>query len=86
MRTMQKTLQATMPDGVVIEKTVTRPEAYRFAMAQKRFNQWILLSIHSSQALAEKSKGRLERCFSGENGSQGLQPIEVVPLVQKTAV
>ena len=74
-----------MPDGVVVEKVVTRPGAYSHAMAQKRMNQWILLSIHSSQALAERSKGRLERCFSGENGSHGFQPIEVVPLVHKSA-
>ena len=74
-----------MPDGVVVEKVVTRPGAYSHAMAQKRMNQWILLSIHSSQALAERSKGRLERCFSGELGSEGFQPIAVVPLVQKSA-
>ena len=74
-----------MPDGVVVERVVTRPGAYRFATAQKRMNQWILLSMHSSQALAERSKGKLERCFSCENYSQGFQPIEVVRLAHKSA-
>ena len=74
-----------MPDGVVVEMVVSRPSAYRFATAQKRMNQWILLSMHSSQTLAERSKGRLERCFSYENGSHEFQPIAVVPLVRKSA-
>ena len=85
MKRSRSTLQATMPDGVVVERVVARPGAYRFATAQKRMNQWILLSMHSSQTLAERSKSRLERCFSYENGSHEFQPIAVVPLVRKSA-
>ena len=77
-----------MPDGVMVEKTVTRAGIYSHAMAQKRMNQWVLLSIHSSEALAENSKRKLEACLSEEwgcEGFKGFEAIEVVSLQQKAS-
>lgn len=77
------TLLATMPNGAVHEREMSRPERYSHGLAIKRGSEWILLSVHSSHKLASKSLNRLERCFSGGPAFGDYPEIEVVPLGQK---
>ena len=76
------TLQATMPDGALIEREMGCPDRYSHGLAILRGDQWVLLSVHKSHANASKNLKRLERCFCGGPAFGEYPEIEVVPLVR----
>ena len=78
------TLQAVMPDGAVIEREMSRPGRYSHGLVVQRGIDWILVSVHMSQALAHKNRRNLERCFIGGERFGDFPVFEVVPLIPKT--
>ena len=77
------TLQAVMPDGVVIEREMSRPGRYSHGLVVQRGIDWVLVSVHTSQAMAHKNRRNLERCFIGGEAFGDFPVFEVVPLTPK---
>lgn len=76
------TLKALMPNGAVIEREMSRPSRYSHGLAILRGDQWVLLSVHTSHAMASKNLKRLERSFCGGQAFGDYPEIEVIPLVR----
>ena len=77
------TLQAVMPDGVVIEREMSRPGRYSHGLVVQRGIDWVLVSVHTSQAMAHKNRRNLERCFIGGEAFGDFPVFEVVSLAPK---
>jgi len=76
------TLQAILPNGAVIEREMTRPGRYSHGLVVQRGIDWVLVSVHMSQAMAHKNRRNLERCFIGGEAFGDYPIFEVIPLVQ----
>ena len=77
------TLQAIMPNGAVIEREMSRPGRYTHGLVVQRGIDWVLVSVHATQAMAHKNRRNLERCFVGGEAFGDYPIFEVVPLVPK---
>jgi len=77
------TLQALMPNGAVIEREMSRPGRYSHGLVVQRGIDWVLVSVHMTQALAHKNRRNLERCFIGGEAFGDFPVFEVVPLIPK---
>ena len=77
------TLQAIMPNGALIEREMSRPGRYSHGLVVQRGIEWVLVSVHSSQAMAHKNRRNLERCFVGGEAFGDFPIFEVVPLIPK---
>ena len=71
-----------MPNGVVIEREMSRSDRYSHGLTVKRGIKWVLVSVHTSQAIANRSKSNLRRCFTGGPGFEDFPEFQVIPLVQ----
>ena len=79
------TLQALMPNGAVVEREMSRPGRYSHGLVVQRGIDWVLVSVHTSQAMAHKNRRNLERCFVGGEAFGDFPIFEVVPVLQKTS-
>jgi hypothetical protein len=77
------TLQALMPNGAVIEREMSRPGRYSHGLVVQRGIDWVLVSVHTSQAMAHKNRRNLERCFVGGEAFGDFPIFEVVPVIPK---
>ena len=75
------TLQATLPDGVVVEREISRADRYGHGLAMKRGSKWILVSVHMSHNAAWANGRRLARSL-GLDGVLG-RSVDVIPLSLK---
>jgi hypothetical protein len=78
------TLQALMPNGAVVEREMSSPWRYSHGLVVQRGIDWVLVSVHTSQAMAHKNRRNLERCFVGGEAFGDFPIFEVVPVLQKT--
>lgn len=79
------TITATLPDGVKVERDLSRPGRYSHGLVIRRGNKWILVSVHSSPEMAHKNRRRLQRCFVGGQGFDDYPEMDVVPLGRTSA-
>ena len=77
------TLQALMPNGAVVEREMSRPGRYSHGLVVQRGIDWVLVSVHTSQAMAHKNRRNLERCFVGGEAFGDFPIFEVVPVIPK---
>jgi|TARA_R100000084_G_C4612140_1_gene128673 hypothetical protein len=77
------TLQALMPNGAVIEREMSRPGRYSHGLVVQRGIDWVLVSVHTSQAMAHKNRRNLERCFVGGEAFGDFPIFDVVPVIPK---
>ena len=76
------TLQAILPNGALIEREISRPSRYTHGLVVQRGDDWSLVSVHTTHAMASKNLKRLARCFVGGEAFGDYPSFEVIPLVQ----
>ena len=72
------TLQATLPDGALVEREISRADRYGHGLAMKRGSKWILVSVHMSHNAAWANGRRLAKSLGLESALG--RSIDVVPL------
>lgn len=74
------TLRATLPDGGMAERKISRHTVYRYGLAAKRDDEWSLVSVHRTARAASRARLKLAGCFKPDGILDRLKVVEVVPV------
>jgi len=77
------TLRATLPDGELAEKRISRHTVYRYGLAAMRGDEWSLVSVHRTAKAASRARARLAGCFKHDGMLERLKVIDVVPVLDQ---
>ena len=74
------TLRATLPDGGMAEKKISRHTVYRYGLAARRGDEWSLVSVHRTAKAASRARLKLAGCFKPDGILERLKVVDVVPV------